>query len=81
MPLSKFPETFRLNLTTHSKGDFPFKFNISDNQNYIGPMPGIEFYATNTKNLLPGMTISQRNGRGSFLLLYHRRFNDGCLPF
>ena len=57
MPLSKFPETFRLNFTTHSKGDFPFKFNISDNQNYIGPMPGIEFYATNTKNLLPGMTI------------------------
>ena len=49
MPLSKFPETFVLNLTTHSKGDFPFKFNISDNQNYIGPMPDIEFYATDTK--------------------------------
>ena len=44
MPLSKFPETFGLNVTTHSKGDFPFKFNIFDNQNYIGPMPGIEFY-------------------------------------
>ena len=49
MPLSKFPETFGLNLTTHSKGDFPFKFNIFENQNYIGPMPGIEFYATDTK--------------------------------
>ena len=49
MPLCKFPETFGLNLTTHSKGDFPFKFNIFENQNYIGPMPGIEFYATDTK--------------------------------
>ena len=48
MPLSKFPETFSLNLTTHFKGDFPFKFNISDNQNYIGPMPDIEFNATDT---------------------------------
>ena len=49
MPLSKFLETFSLNLTTHSKGDFPFKFNIFENQNYIGPMPDIEFYATDTK--------------------------------
>ena len=63
MPLSKFPETFGLDLTTYSKGNFPFKFNIFENQNYIGPMPSIEFYATDTKkdrhgtNLLPGMTI------------------------
>ena len=36
-------------MTTYSKGDFPFKFNIFENQNYIGPMPSIEFYATDTK--------------------------------
>ena len=49
MPLSKFPAAFGLDLTTYSKGDFPFKFNIFEKQNYIGPMPGIEFYATDTK--------------------------------
>ena len=46
MPLSKFPETFGLDLTAHSKDDFPFKFNIFETQNYIGHIPGIEFYAT-----------------------------------
>ena len=49
IPLSKCPETSGLDLTTYSKSDFPFKFNIFENQNYIEPMPGIEFYATDTK--------------------------------
>ena len=49
MPLSKFPATFGLDLSTYSKGDFPFKFNTSENQNYVGPMPGLEFYAIDTK--------------------------------
>ncbi len=49
IPLSKFPETFGLDLTTYSKGDFPFKFNTLENQKYIGPMPSIEFYDTDTK--------------------------------
>jgi hypothetical protein len=49
MPLSKFPETFGLDLSTHSKGDFPFKFNTFENQTYIGPMPAIHFYDPDTK--------------------------------
>ena len=32
MPLSKFPATFGLDLSTYSKGDFPFKFNIFEKQ-------------------------------------------------
>ena len=49
MPLSKFPETFGLDLSTHSKGDFPFKFNTVENQNYIGPVPDIKFYDADNK--------------------------------
>ena len=50
MPLSKFPETFGLDLSTFSKGDFPFKFNIPENQNYVGPIPDIDFYSPDTKS-------------------------------
>ena len=32
-----------------SKGDFPFKFNTRENQNYIGPLPEIDFYSPDTK--------------------------------
>ena len=49
MPLSKFPGTFGLGLSTHSKGDFPFRYNVLANQNYVGPMPSINFYDTDTK--------------------------------
>ena len=49
MPSSKFPETFGLDLSTHSKGDFPFKFNTVENQNYIGPVPDIKFYDADNK--------------------------------
>ena len=50
MPLSKFPKTFGLDLDKFSKGDFPFKFNTLENQNYIGPMPDIEYYSQDTKS-------------------------------
>ncbi len=49
MPLSKFPETFGLDIEKFSKGDFPFKFNTFENQDYVGPIPGIEFFAVDTK--------------------------------
>ena len=50
MPLSKFPKTFGLDLDNFSKGDFPFKFNTPQNQNYIGPIPPVEYYSPETKS-------------------------------
>lgn len=50
MPLSKFPETFGLDPDKFSKGDFPFKFNSFENQNYVGPIPEIEYYSPDTKS-------------------------------
>ena len=49
MPLSKFPETFGLDLATQSKGDFSVRYNILANQDYVGPMPSIDFYDIDTK--------------------------------
>ena len=49
MPLSKFPETFGLNLAMQCKGDFPFRYNILAHQDYVGPMPNIDFYDIDTK--------------------------------
>ena len=33
-----------------SKGDFPFKLNTCENQNYVGPMPDIKYYSPDTKS-------------------------------
>ena len=41
-PLRKLPEIFDIKETV--KGFFPHKFNIKDNQDYIGVIPDIEYY-------------------------------------
>jgi len=40
-PLSTFPKTFKFEAL---KGYFPHKFNTKANQNYVGPMPDLEYY-------------------------------------
>jgi len=42
IPLRDFPKTF--GLTETAKGYFPHKFNIDENQNYIGLYPDKQFY-------------------------------------
>ena len=39
--LSRFSDTFNI---PHTKGDFPHMFNISDNYNYVGPLPALLYY-------------------------------------
>ena len=41
IPLSNFPKKFGLDLFMYSKGDFLFKFNTAENQNYVGTLPAI----------------------------------------
>ncbi|CAH1103834.1 unnamed protein product [Psylliodes chrysocephalus] len=45
-PLANFPKTFDLKETC--KGYFPHFFNTPENQKYVGPIPGVEFYGVNT---------------------------------
>ena len=49
MPLSAFPKTF--GLTELKKGYFPHKFNIVGNQNYVGPVPTLDYYMPETMSL------------------------------
>jgi len=42
MPLSAFPKTF--GITELKKGHFPHFFNTTENWNYEGPLPDLEFY-------------------------------------
>ena len=42
IPLSAFPKTF--GLTEMKKGYFPHKFNLPENQWYVGPVPAIDYY-------------------------------------
>ena len=46
MPLSAFPKTF--GLTELKKGYFPHKFNIRDNQTYVGIVPALDYYMPET---------------------------------
>jgi len=45
-PLSAFPKTFGLNEL--KKGYFPHYFHTSENQNYVGPIPGVKYYGFDT---------------------------------
>ena len=46
--LSDLSDTYSIDT---KKGYFPHKFNIPENQNYVGPMPDIEMYGP--KNMYP----------------------------
>ena len=46
MSLAKFPKTF--GMTELCKGYFPHLFNKEENQNYVGPIPPLPYYAPNT---------------------------------
>ena len=43
MPLSRFSDTFNI---PHTKGTFLtcLMFNVSDNYNYVGPLPALRYY-------------------------------------
>lgn len=43
-PLDSFPKTFGLDENSFKKGFFPYTFNTIENQNYVGPIPSIEFF-------------------------------------
>ena len=44
MPLSRFSDTFNI---PHTQGAFPHMFNVSDNYNYVGPLPALRYYDPN----------------------------------
>jgi hypothetical protein len=46
-PLKNFPKTF--GLSGIGKGDFPHEFNKPQFQQYVGPMPHLDYYAPHTK--------------------------------
>ncbi len=42
--LEQFPKIFGLDEEQFVKGYFPYKFNIPENQNYVGPIPGVQYF-------------------------------------
>lgn len=47
--LAAFPKTFGLDESKFKKGEFPHLFNRPENQDYVGPIPAIEFYEPEKK--------------------------------
>lgn len=66
-PLSALPKSFGLN---DEKGFFPHLFNIPQNQDYKGPLPGIEFY--DFDNMKPRL-------QKSFLEWYNAEVASGAM--
>ena len=91
MPLSAFPKTF--GLTELRKGYFPHKFNHPDHQNYVGPIPALDYYMPETmspegKQALETWHQEQRDRVFDFrkeLVKYCksdvRLLKEGCLTF
>lgn len=48
-PLSMFPKIF--GLQELQKGHFPYLFNIPENQEYVGPIPSIEYFEPQYKSI------------------------------
>ena len=44
MPLSRFSDTFNI---PHTNGSFPHMLDVSDNYNYVGPLPALRYYDPN----------------------------------
>lgn len=42
--LAAMPAIFGLDENKYKKGFFPYKFNVAENQDYIGRIPGIEYF-------------------------------------
>lgn len=49
--LAAFPKTFGLDESKFKKGEFPHLFNRPENQDYVGPIPAIEFYEPEKKSV------------------------------
>ena len=91
IPLSAFPKTF--GLTELHKGYFPHKFNIPEHQNYVGPIPALDYYMPETmspegKQALEKWHQEQRDKVFDFqkeLVAYCksdvRLLKQGCLTF
>lgn len=49
MPLKDLPKTFGLDVDPEmAKGIFPHFFNVLENENYVGPMPDLQYYSPDT---------------------------------
>lgn len=52
-PLASLCKSF--NITETKKGFFPHKFNIPNNQNYVGPIPALDYY--DPEMMKPSMAV------------------------
>lgn len=67
MKLLALPKAFNLP-SVYKKGYFPYLFNTIENENYIGPLPFIEFYSPGS---MKGTDFEDKNDeRKEFLKCY-----------
>jgi G:T-mismatch repair DNA endonuclease (very short patch repair protein) len=66
MPLKSLPKAFGLG-DDFKKGYFPHLFNTKANENYVGPLPAIEYYSPDTM---------KEGDRNKFLEWYEEHKND-----
>ena len=79
MPLKALPKTF--GLTELKKGYFPHFFNRKENQNYIGPLPRVQYYdpdSMNAKERLEMLTWYERLCMRNYVFDFQKELEEYC---
>ena len=76
MLLSRFSDTFNIR---HTKWIFPHMFNVSDNYNYVGPLPALRYYAPNgMKKLLRTQMIEWHKSHVNDVFDFAKEIYEYC---
>ena len=76
MPLSRFSDTFNI---PHSKGTFSHMFNVSDNYNYVGPLPAMRYFDPNgMKEPLRTQLIEWHKAHENYVFDFAKEIHEYC---
>ena len=76
MPLSRLRDTFNI---SHTNAGFPQFFNVSDNYNYVGPLPDLHYYDPNgMKEPLRKQLIKWHISHGNDVFDFAKDIHEYC---
>ena len=76
MPLSRFSDTFNI---PHTNGTFPHMFNVSNNYNYVRPLPALRYYDPNKmENPLRTQLIEWHKAHEKDVFDFAKEIHDFC---
>ena len=79
MTLSRFSDTFNI---PHTKGAFPHMFNVSNNHNYVGPLPALRYYDPNVmKQPLRTQLVELHKAHANGVFDFAKEMHEHCKAY